>query len=116
MAQLESLSQELGIEIEDLVYVIDVEPQEATDELKVKSVIERLSLIEETSQSIGLPTKLCFESINIEWDSLNDAVMKALDNHEASIQTNNRNNNIDDYLATRIVGIDTVINSLYSKI
>ena len=65
----------LGIEIEDLVYVIDVEPQEATDELKVKSVIERLSLIEATSQSIALPKKLCFESINITWDSLNDAVM-----------------------------------------
>ena len=71
----ETIINLLGIKIEDLVYVIEVEPEEATDELKVKAVIERLSLIEETYESIALPEKLLFNSINIKWDSLNDSVM-----------------------------------------
>ena len=71
----ETILQLLGKEIEDIVLVLEVKPEEATDELKVKTVIERLTMINETYSSINLPSKLCFDTINITWDSLNDSVM-----------------------------------------
>lgn len=71
----ETLIGILGIEIKDIVQSVNVSPLAATDESKVQSVISKLTMIEETYSSIYLPEKLCFESINIEWDSLNDNVM-----------------------------------------
>ena len=71
----ETLLSLLGKEIKDIVLVLEIKPEEATDELKVKNVIERLTMIDETYYSINLPTKLCFETINISWDSLNDSIM-----------------------------------------
>ena len=71
----ETLLELLGYEIEDIVIVLEVDPEEATDELKVKSVVDRLTLIDETYYSISLPSKLLYESIEITWDSLNDNVM-----------------------------------------
>ena len=60
---------------QDIVFEVEVNPTQATNETLVKNVIERLTLIDETYSSIYLPTKLCYESINIEWISSNVQVM-----------------------------------------
>ena len=65
----------LGIEIEDIKEEVTIPSKLASDEDKVESVIERLSLIDETYSSINLPSKLCYESITITWNSSNKAVM-----------------------------------------
>lgn len=65
----------LGIEIEEIKEEVTIPSKLASDEDKVKSVIERLSLIDETYSSINLPSKLCYESITITWNSSNKAVM-----------------------------------------
>ena len=65
----------LGIEIEEIKEEVTIPSKLASDEDKVESVIERLSLIDETYSSINLPSKLCYESITITWNSSNKAVM-----------------------------------------
>ena len=65
----------LGIKIEDIKEEVTIPSKLASDEDKVESVIERLSLIDETYSSINLPSKLCYESITITWNSSNKAVM-----------------------------------------
>lgn len=65
----------LGIEIEEIKEEVTIPSKLASNEDKVKSVIERLSLIDETYSSINLPSKLCYESITITWNSSNKAVM-----------------------------------------
>jgi len=65
----------IGVEIDDLEYELIIPALQATDEDKVKNVIERLTLIEETFTSISLPTKLCYEGIQIEWESNNESVL-----------------------------------------
>ena len=78
----ETILNLLGKQIEDIIIVLEISPEAATDESKVKNVIDRLSMIDETYYSISLPSKLCFESINIIWDSLNDNIMS--DNGEVN--------------------------------
>ena len=65
----------LGIKIEEIKEEVTIPSKLASDEDKVESVIERLSLIDETYSSINLPSKLCYESITITWNSSNKAVM-----------------------------------------
>lgn len=65
----------LGIEVNSIVKTVKITAMEATDKDKVESVINRLQLISETYTSLLLPKNLCFESIIINWDSLNDDIM-----------------------------------------
>lgn len=65
----------LGIEIKSIEKTVKIAAKEATDKDKVESVINRLQLIEETYTSLLLPKSLCFDSIVINWDSLNDNIM-----------------------------------------
>ena len=71
----ETVASILGKEIQDIELTINLKAKEATDDLKVKSVVEKLELISETYSSINLPTKLCYESINITWSSSNENVL-----------------------------------------
>lgn len=65
----------LGIEYKQFIEEITIEAKEATDEDKVLFVLNKLELVDETYSSISLPTCLCYESIIIKWDSLNDNVL-----------------------------------------
>lgn len=65
----------LGIEVKSIEKTVKIASKKATDEEKVLSVINRLQLIEETYTSLLLPKSLCFDSIVINWDSLNDDIM-----------------------------------------
>lgn len=61
--------------IQDLSYTVFIPAKLGTDEDKVNSVLNKLSLTEETFTSINLPSTLCYEGISISWDSLNDSIM-----------------------------------------
>ena len=65
----------LGIEIPKIEEKVIVPCKAASEEDKVKNVSDRLTLIDQTYSSISLPTKLCYDSINIYWESSNKNVM-----------------------------------------
>ena len=65
----------LGIEIKDIEYTVTIPCKTASDVDKVKNVFDRLTLIDQTYSSINLPSKLCYDSINIYWESSNKNVM-----------------------------------------
>lgn len=71
----ETVKSLLGIEYKQFIETITVEAKELTDLDKVNLVKERLELIDETYSSIYLPTCVCYESIVIKWDSLNDSIL-----------------------------------------
>lgn len=65
----------LDIKIDDIIKQVEIKAIEATDEDKVLSVINRLQLIDQTYSSLSFPLSFCYESIKIDWDSLNDNVI-----------------------------------------
>ena len=75
----------LGIEIPNIEEKIIIPCKAASDEEKVKNVVERLTIIDQTYSSISLPTKLCYDSINIYWESSNKSVM----NNKGEVTTPN---------------------------
>ncbi len=79
----EIIANILGITTKDVELNINLKAQSATDELKVKSVINKLTIINETYYSINLPTKLCYESINIKWQSSHQEII----NNQGKVKT-----------------------------
>lgn len=70
-----TLSKFVLTNIKDFVYTVKVEAGKATPSIKVQKVYDRLSMIEETYDSINLPDKACFDDINITWISLNPSII-----------------------------------------
>lgn len=69
------IAEFLGLTIEEKKFDIYVPALQATDMDVVKSVLEKLNLIEATYTSITLPNAAYYEGVSITWDSLNDNVM-----------------------------------------
>lgn len=86
----EVLLEIVGVKIEDIKETITIPAKSASDEEKVKNVFDKLTLISETFSSINLPTKLCYETINIVWNSSNIEIM----NTKGEVTPQNKDENV----------------------
>ncbi len=62
-------------DLENIVFDVPVSAKTATPMDKVQNVYDRLTLIEQTYDSITLPTQACYEDILIEWTSSNASII-----------------------------------------
>lgn len=70
-----TLSSFILKDVKDLEYSVTVEAIPATPQIKVNKVYERLTMINETYDSINLINKACYDDINITWTSSNQGVL-----------------------------------------